>query len=80
MERKMYQVVETGKGIRKTYMMMFTEQEISEYLKGKNEMYGYIPGCGGDKMYSAVAWETGENGQYIVDLERIWSLYGTKIA
>lgn len=80
MERKMYQVVEIGKGIRETYMMMATEKEISEYLNNKNEMYGYNPGCGGDKTYSAVAWETGKEGQYIVDLESIWNLYRTKVA
>ena len=77
---KMFQVIETGKGIRKTYMMMMTEEQMSKKLKGLNEMNGYIEGVGGDRTYSAVAWTVGNDGSEYVDLETIWKLYGTKIA
>lgn len=80
MKQHMFQVVETGKGIRETYTLMMTDEEMSKYLSGKNDMYGYIPGLGGDKSYSIVAWYIGDEGQGYVDLERIWRLYGSKAA
>lgn len=77
---KRFQVVETGKGIRKTYILIMTEEQMTNKLKGLNEMNGYVEGIGGDKNYSAVAWTIDENGYGYIDLERIWMLYGTKIA
>ena len=81
-ERKiiMFQVVEIGRGIRETYTVKMTDAEMSSYLKGKREMIGYIPGLGGDTTYSIVAWHIGNEGQGYIDLERIWRLYGSKVA
>lgn len=80
MKQHIFQVVEQGKGIRETYTMMMTDEEMSKYLNGKREMNGYIPGLGGDKTYGIVAWHVGTEGQAYIDLDRIWRLYGTKIA
>lgn len=77
---KMFQVVETGKGIRKTYLLMMTEKEMTTKLKAMNEMNGYVEGLGGDRMYSAVAWTVGMDGSGYIDLETIWKLYGMKVA
>ena len=72
---KIYQIIEQGKGIRENYTMGFeTEAELSSYLKGKQEMIGFIPGLGGDKSYSIVAWELNDPAQY-VDMEKIWNRF-----
>lgn len=80
MKLNMYQVVEIGKGIRETYTVKMSDEEMSSYLKGKREMIGYIPGFGGDTSYSIVAWYVGNEGQGYIDLDRIWRLYGSKVA
>lgn len=80
MKMKMFQVVEVGKGIRETYTMMKTDEEMASYLKGKREMIGYIPGLGGDTSYSIVAWYVDNEGHGYIDLDRIWRLYGSKVA
>lgn len=54
--KKLFVVREIGKGINEEYHMMMTDKEMSTYLKALNENNGYIPGLGGDKNYSAVAW------------------------
>lgn len=77
---KNFQVVETGKGIRKTYIVTMTESEIRNFLRGLNEMNGYVEGCGGDRTYSATAWEIRADGYGYIDLETIWSIWGKKIA
>lgn len=80
MKQHMFQVVEVGKGIRETYTMMMTDEEMSKYLNGKREMIGYIPGFCGDKTYGITAWYVGDEGQSYIDLDRIWKLYSRKIA
>ena len=80
MNMKMFQIVEIGKGIRETYTMMKTDEEMSVYLNGKREMNGYIPGLGGDMSYSIVAWYVDNKGHGYIDIDRIWSLYGLKVA
>lgn len=54
--KKLFIVREIGKGINEEYHMMMTNKEMTAYLKALNENNGYIPGLGGDKSYSAVAW------------------------
>ena len=76
----MFQVVEIGKGIRETYTLKMSDEEMSRYLNGKREMIGYIPGLGGDTSYSIVAWHIGNDGHGYIDLDRIWRLYGSKIS
>lgn len=72
---KLYQIVEQGKGIRETYTMGFeTEKELSKYLNGKQEMIGYVPGLGGDKTYSIVAWYIGEHGEAYINIEKYWRM------
>lgn len=80
MKMNMFQVVEIGKGIRETYTVKMTDEEMTSYLKGKREMIGYIPGLGGDTSYSIVAWHVGNEGQGYIDLDRIWRLCGSKVA
>ena len=56
MKKRLFRVLEIGKGIHQEYTMIKTDGEMSAYLKAMNENYGYIPGLGGDKNYSIVAW------------------------
>ena len=56
MKKHLFHVLEIGKGIRQEYNMIKTDSEMSAYLKAMRENYGYIPGLGGDKTYSIVAW------------------------
>lgn len=56
MKKHLFHVLENGKGIRQEYNMIRTDSEMSAYLKAMIENYGYIPGLGGDKNYSIVAW------------------------
>ena len=77
---KNFQVVETGKGIRKTYILTMTENEMTKYLRGLNEMNGYVEGLGGDRTYSAIAWTITKDGFGYIDLETIWSIWGKRVA
>jgi hypothetical protein len=57
-EPRLYEIHEiSNKNPDKVYTLMMTGKELKEYLKGKREMYGYIPGCGGDKSYDCWAVE-----------------------
>ena len=56
MKKHLFHVLENGKGIRQEYNMVRTDSEMSAYLKAMEENYGYVPGLGGDKNYSIVAW------------------------
>lgn len=50
----MIQESTTNKVVR--YPMIATGAEISAWCKSKNEAYGYIPGVGGNRNYSCIAW------------------------
>lgn len=56
-ETKLYMVVENTKKSHVEYYMNVTGEEISNWCKNKNEMYGYIQGAGGDKSYTCWACE-----------------------
>lgn len=53
--KAIYKVTETSRKGSKEYLLMMTGEEISAYLKAKNDMNGYIPGLGGDRSYSCIA-------------------------
>lgn len=70
----MYQVVEHVSGKNETYMIGFeTEKEMSNWLNGKRLWIN-------EKKDSIVAWQINEEGRGWIDLERIWKLYGKKVA
>lgn len=55
-EKALYHIQETSrKGTVDSYRIA-TGIEIAELCKAKNEMNGYIPGCGGDRSYYCTAW------------------------
>ena len=56
MKKHLFTVREVGRGIDKEYSMMMTDDEMTKFLKAKNDMNGYLPGLGGDRTYSAIAW------------------------
>lgn len=56
-EKRTYMVVETSRKGSEEYVLYMTGKEISDWCKVKNENNGYIPGIGGDKSYSCVAWQ-----------------------
>ena len=56
-ETALYHVIEYSKSGREEYDMMATGSEIAQWCKTKEEFYGYVPGLGGDKNYSCVAWK-----------------------
>lgn len=54
--KKLYYITErTSPKKCETYPIMATEEEIKRILKAKREMYGYIPGVGGNRNYSCYA-------------------------
>lgn len=57
-EPRVYEIHEvSNKQEDKVYTLMMTGKELKKFLQGKREMYGYIPGCGGDKSYDCWAVE-----------------------
>lgn len=56
-EPRLYEIHEISKKKNDVYTLMMTGKELKEYLRSKREMYGYIPGCGGDKSYDCWAVE-----------------------
>lgn len=73
--QKTFQVVETGHGIQNSSFMLMTEKEMSNYLKGRRENIGYIPGLGGDRTYSINAWTVDKEGNGYIDMDKIWKRY-----
>ena len=55
-EKRMYVIIESRRNKREEYHMLATGNEISKWCKAKNEMYGYIPGLGGDRNYTCFAY------------------------
>ncbi len=54
--KKLYYITErTSPRKSETYGILATEEEIKKILKAKREMYGYIPGVGGNRNYSCYA-------------------------
>ena len=56
-EPRLYEIHEISRKGDNVYTLMMTGKELKEYLKSKREMYGYVPGCGGDKSYDCWAVE-----------------------
>lgn len=55
-KQHLFNVVELRKNKKEEYALMMTDEEMTAYLKGKRDMNGYIPGLGGDKCYSIIAF------------------------
>jgi len=56
-EPRLYEIHEISRKGDTVYTLMLTGKELKDYLKSKREMYGYIPGLGGDKSYDCWAVE-----------------------
>lgn len=54
-EQRLYEVHEVSRKGQEVYTVLMTGEEIRQWCKTKNEAYGYIEGCGGDKSYSCWA-------------------------
>lgn len=54
-EKTLYEVHETTNRKDEKYHMVMTGEEMTKWCKMKNEAYGYIESCGGDKSYSCWA-------------------------
>ena len=54
-EKALYEFHEISKKQHEIYSMIMTGDEVSAWCKMKNEVYGYIPGVGGDKSYTCWA-------------------------
>ena len=54
-EKALYHFTEISRSKKEEYNMMMTGDEVSAWCKMKNEFYGYVPGCGGDKSYTCIA-------------------------
>ena len=55
-DKGLYTFVENSKKGNEEYHAIMTGDEVTEWCKTKEEIHGYIPGLGGDKSYSIVAW------------------------
>ena len=55
MEQHLYKVYEGNKKRREEYPILATGEEMARFLKGHNEMNGYVDGVGGDKSYYCYA-------------------------
>jgi len=56
-EPHLYEIHEISRKGDDVYTVTMTGKELKKFLQGKREMYGYIPGCGGDKSYDCWAVE-----------------------
>ena len=54
-EKNLYYFIEMSKKGKEEYSLIMTGEEVIKWCKMKNENYGYIAGCGGDRSYSCVA-------------------------
>ena len=54
-DTRLYEVTEISRKGKEVYHMLATGDEISAWIKAKNEMNGYVPGLGGDRSYSCFA-------------------------
>lgn len=77
-KKYMFQVFEVGKDYRRSYMQMMTDKEMTAYLKGKQDMNGFIPGIGGDRSYAINAWHVDELGNGYIDFEEMYRRRGYK--
>lgn len=55
-KKALYRVKEISTKKAEEYSFFGTGDEVSAFIKAKNEMNGYIPGLGGDRSYSCIAW------------------------
>ena len=55
-EKALYHIQETSRRGTDDSYMVATGNEIAELCKAKNEMNGFINGCGGDRSYNCIAW------------------------
>ena len=51
----LYEIHEVTKKSHESYTMLATGNEIRDWCKAKEEIYGYVPGLGGDRSYSCWA-------------------------
>ena len=56
-EKRLYEIHEVSKKTNEVYCVLMTGNEVAEWCKMKNEVYGYIDGIGGDRSYSCWAVE-----------------------
>lgn len=54
-DKALYHFTEISRSKKEEYNMIMTGEEVSAWCKMKNEAYGYVPGCGGDKSYQCIA-------------------------
>ena len=54
-DKAMYHFTEISRSKKEEYDMIMTGEEVGAWCKMKNEAYGYIPGCGGDRSYQCIA-------------------------
>lgn len=53
--KALYHFTEISRSKKEEYDFIMTGEEVSAWCKMKNEAYGYVPGCGGDKSYQCIA-------------------------
>lgn len=56
-EPRLYEIHEISRKGQEVYTLLMTGKELKDYLQSKRDMYGYIPGLGGDKSYDCWAVE-----------------------
>lgn len=54
-EKTLYEVHEISRTKHEIYHLVVTGDEMSEWIKNKNAVHGYIPGVGGDPSYTCWA-------------------------
>lgn len=53
--KALYHITEISRSKKEEYHMIMTGEEVGAWCKMKNELYGFVPGLGGDKSYQCIA-------------------------
>lgn len=56
--KKVFHFIEYKGGHKNEWFDYATVEEVKATCKVKQEINGYIPGLGGDRNYSIIAWES----------------------
>lgn len=59
-ELRLYEIHEISRKGEEVYVVQMTGRELKSWLQSKRDMYGYIPGVGGDRSYDCWAVEMAE--------------------